>query len=185
MQALNLRVLCIDDDAATLQSEADLLQSWGCQTMTADGWHTALQQVSQFQPHLLLVDYHLQQAQEDDITRRNGLELIGVMRKLLDREIPAVIVTGDRSDDIRASVLAAEVQYLNKPLRPMALRALLQQASHGSLSQRQYRKVRHGYSAPVDGYELVIGFQAIRVQARSYNPNSARCRSLLAGECLR
>jgi len=139
MQAMNLRVLCIDDDAATLQSEADLLQSWGCQTMTADGWHAALQQVSQFQPHLLLVDYHLQQAHEDDTTRRNGLELIGVIRKLLDREIPAVIVTGDRSDDIRASVLAAEVQYLNKPLRPMALRALLQQASHWQLEPKPIR----------------------------------------------
>lgn len=124
---LKLRVLCIDDDAATLTSEADLLRSWGCDTLTADSWHAALQQVSQFQPHMLLVDYHLEPARDNGSEQRSGLELITVIRNLLDREIPAIIISGDRTDSIRVSVLAADVQYLNKPLRPMALRALLQQ----------------------------------------------------------
>jgi len=127
LRALNLRVLCVDDDAASLQSEADLLESWGCTTIRAAGWHTALQQVNQFQPHLMLVDFHLDQGHGGASTQRNGLQLIAVIRKLLDREIPAIIITGDHTEHIRRSVLAADVQYLNKPLRPMSLRALLQQ----------------------------------------------------------
>lgn len=125
--ALQLRVLCVDDDAATLQSSSELLQSWGCHTMTADGWHSALQQLSAFQPQLLLVDFHLHSTQRDATQQRSGLDLIALMRKLLDRDIPAIVLTGDRSDSIRTAVTAAGVQYLNKPLRPMALRAMLQQ----------------------------------------------------------
>jgi len=49
------------------------------------------------------------------------------MRKLLDRDIPAIILTGDRSDSIRTTVAEAGVQYLNKPLRPMALRGMINQ----------------------------------------------------------
>jgi len=42
-------------------------------------------------------------------------------------ELPAILITADRSPRVRASARAKQVHVLNKPLKPAALRALLTQ----------------------------------------------------------
>jgi CheY-like chemotaxis protein len=49
------------------------------------------------------------------------------MRQALGAEIPATLMTADRSPDVRLAAEQDNVQMLNKPLRPAALRALLSQ----------------------------------------------------------
>ena len=39
--------------------------------------------------------------------------------------IPAILVTADRSEDVRLRAAAADILVLRKPVRPAALRALL------------------------------------------------------------
>jgi CheY-like chemotaxis protein len=70
-------------------------------------------------PHGLLVDYHL-----DD---GNGIEAIVQLRWRLGSDLPAILITADRSPHVRAAAREENIAVLNKPLKPASLRALLGQ----------------------------------------------------------
>ena len=70
-------------------------------------------------PSGLLVDYHL-----DD---GNGIEAIAALRWRFGTDLPAILITADRSPAVREEARARDIQVLNKPLKPAALRALLAQ----------------------------------------------------------
>jgi CheY-like chemotaxis protein len=70
-------------------------------------------------PNGLLVDYHL-----DD---GNGIAAIVALRQRLGADLPAILITADRSPRVRDEARGEAVQVLNKPLKPAALRALLAQ----------------------------------------------------------
>ena len=81
----------------------------------------AMQQLKQDQdrwPSLLLVDYHL----NDDVT---GLDVIAALRERSDDQLPAVILTADYSDKVADLVHSAGHAMLRKPVKPAALRALI------------------------------------------------------------
>jgi CheY-like chemotaxis protein len=66
-----------------------------------------------------LVDYHLDTG--------NGIEAIVELRRRYGTDIPAILITADRSPRVRDEARAYNVQVLSKPLKPAALRALLAQ----------------------------------------------------------
>ena len=66
---------------------------------------------------MLLVDYHLDEG--------NGLDAVVVLRWRLGAETPAVLITADRTPALREQARERNVQLLNKPVNPAALRALL------------------------------------------------------------
>ena len=70
-------------------------------------------------PNGLLVDYHLDQG--------NGIEAVKALREKLGADLPAILITADRSVRVRAEARAANIQVLQKPLKPAALRAMLSQ----------------------------------------------------------
>jgi CheY-like chemotaxis protein len=74
---------------------------------------------AQMAPDGLLVDYHL-----DD---GNGIAAIAELRRRFGSELPAILITADRSPHVRADARAQGIQLLHKPLKPAALRALLTQ----------------------------------------------------------
>ncbi len=69
----------------------------------------------------MLVDYHLDEG--------DGLAAIADLRWKLGEEIPAILITADRSADLRERALKAGIRVLNKPVKPAALRALMAQWS--------------------------------------------------------
>jgi CheY-like chemotaxis protein len=69
-------------------------------------------------PNGLLVDYHLDQG--------NGIEAIVQLRRRYG-DLPAILITADRSPAVREQARAQAVQVLHKPIKPAALRALLAQ----------------------------------------------------------
>ena len=71
------------------------------------------------EPDGLLVDYHL----DGD----NGLGAIAALRRRYGRDLPAILVTADRSLHVREEARAAGVHVLNKPVKPASLRALIAQ----------------------------------------------------------
>jgi CheY-like chemotaxis protein len=73
---------------------------------------------SQTTPNGLLVDYHLDQG--------NGIDAIIALRRRLG-DLPAILITADRSPSVRDQARAAGIQVLHKPIKPAALRALLAQ----------------------------------------------------------
>jgi len=68
-------------------------------------------------PDVMIADYHLDQG--------NGIETILALRWRLGTDLPAILLTADRSPRVREDAQAKSIHLLNKPLRPAALRALL------------------------------------------------------------
>ncbi len=119
-----LTVLCIDNDRNILEGMSGLLAQWGCSVHTAvdrDGALSCLR-MKESLPHIALVDYHLD--------KDNGLDLIHAFRAAGGEDIPCILVTADRSTELRQRAEAIGVSVLNKPLKPAALRALLSQRAN-------------------------------------------------------
>src|SRR6202035_871170 len=94
---------------------------WGCRVIAATDLAeaTAALAAEPAVPAGLLVDYHLD--------RGDGIAAIDEMRATYGAGLPAILVTADRSAAVRAQAQAHDVQVLNKPIKPAALRALLAQ----------------------------------------------------------
>jgi CheY-like chemotaxis protein len=120
-QLRDMVLLCIDNEPEILRGMQTLLGGWGCTVLTAADLKgaTALLKQQSLLPHGLLVDYHL-----DD---GNGMEAIMQLRWRLGADLPAILVTADRSPHVRDEARARNVQVLHKPLKPAALRALIAQ----------------------------------------------------------
>jgi CheY-like chemotaxis protein/anti-sigma regulatory factor (Ser/Thr protein kinase) len=120
-QLAGLTVLCIDNEAQILDGMETLLGGWGCRVLTAGDLKTALACVADAKapPHGLLVDYHL-----DD---GNGIDAIVQLRWRLGSDLPAILITADRSPDVREDAALRDIQVLNKPVKPASLRALIAQ----------------------------------------------------------
>ncbi|MEQ9545235.1 MAG: NahK/ErcS family hybrid sensor histidine kinase/response regulator [Marinobacter sp.] len=114
------RVLVIDNEQAVLDSMRVLLERWECSVVTArsDTEAQELLAAEERPPSVILADYHL----DNNLT---GCEAIYGVRRKLDRDIPAAIITADSSDNIRRLVRAQYLPILNKPVKPNRLRALL------------------------------------------------------------
>ncbi|MGE4372210.1 MAG: NahK/ErcS family hybrid sensor histidine kinase/response regulator [Xanthobacter sp.] len=116
-----LTVLVVDNEPAILEGMATLLGGWGCSVITAGDSEAALEVVGQAsaRPDIILVDYHL-----DDAL---GTQAICVMRAKLGH-LPAVLITADRTRKVRAAAHEADMMVLHKPVKPAALRAILNHA---------------------------------------------------------
>src|ERR1700730_4332693 len=114
-------VLCIDNDPNILDGMATLLRGWGCETFQAADLSEAIAtlRAAGKSPGGLLIDYHLDHG--------NGIEAVAELRRLFGAEIPAVLITADRSPDVRDAARTLAIQVLNKPLKPASLRALMSQ----------------------------------------------------------
>jgi CheY-like chemotaxis protein len=116
-----MAVLCIDNDRTILDGMETLLGGWGCRTLTAANLTEALAAIdaSGLEPDGLLVDYHL----DGD----NGIAAIAELRRRFGRQVPAILITADRSLHVRDEARAEGAHLLNKPIKPASLRALLTQ----------------------------------------------------------
>ena len=103
IRALDLRVLCVDNEETVLNAMAALLGGWGCDVRVA----TSLKAIAQektlelWLPDLILMDFHLAQT--------SGLDAIEWLHQNLGGHIPAALLTADRSETVRK--LAAAAQY--------------------------------------------------------------------------
>ncbi|MCB1386586.1 MAG: PAS-domain containing protein [Nitratireductor sp.] len=121
------RVLCIDNEPSILDGMRGLLEQWGCAVETAGSLEEAIALVGgSWQPDAALVDYHLD--------HENGLDAIDGLRRTLDCKLPAVLITADRSGELKKRAEAAGVLVLNKPLKPAALRSILTHVSLPSMA---------------------------------------------------
>ena len=120
-QLLGITVLCIDNEPKVLDGMDALLGGWGCRVLKAPDLATAIAAIAESQaaPNGLLVDYHLD--------RGNGLDAIVELRRRFGADLPAILITADRSPHVRDEARAHDVQVLSKPLKPAALRALMAQ----------------------------------------------------------
>ena len=119
-QLLGTTALCIDNEPSVLDGMETLLQGWGCEVIKAPDLDTAFAAIEDgnVTPNGLLIDYHLD--------RGNGVDAIVALRERCG-EVPAILITADRSPAVREQARAEGIQVLHKPIKPAALRALLAQ----------------------------------------------------------
>lgn len=114
-------ILVIDNDEAILSGMRALLENWGHRAITAIGPdRPEVRAAAEAGLSLMLADYHL----EDGLTGDVAVARVRAMHK---GDLPAAIVTADRSEEVRASLAAQDLPVLGKPIKPAQLRALLRQ----------------------------------------------------------
>jgi CheY-like chemotaxis protein/anti-sigma regulatory factor (Ser/Thr protein kinase) len=121
-QIAGCQVLCLDNEPAILEGMETLLAGGDCNVLKATDTQEALAQIrtASRPPEIILADYHL-----DDET---GLDAVQAIREELGYEVPAVVITADRSPEVQELIRSEGLQLLRKPLRPAALRAVMAQS---------------------------------------------------------
>jgi Na+/proline symporter/signal transduction histidine kinase len=114
-------VVCIENDRAILDGMKTLLKGWDAHVIASVDPDSATQAIAEHGGPItgLLVDYHLD--------RGNGIATIRDIRQRFGANIPAILITADRSPHVREAARADRIVVLNKPVKPASLRALLGQ----------------------------------------------------------
>jgi Na+/proline symporter/signal transduction histidine kinase len=121
--ALNgMTLLCIDNDLRILEGMRLLFEGWGCTVLTHSGSASIDEAGRIATPDMILADYHLD--------GETGLDLIARLRTRFGAPIPAVLVTAERSAEVREAAELLEVSVLGKPLKPAVMRSLMTRIRH-------------------------------------------------------
>ncbi|WP_027486734.1 hybrid sensor histidine kinase/response regulator [Allorhizobium undicola] len=126
-----VRVLCIDNEPDILDGMRLLLSGWGCTVLTASSI-AEVEEVMEARPgagkaadkamvDVAVADYHL-----DD---GSGIDAILRLRDLCADPVPSLLLTADRSAEVRALAESHAITVQHKPVRPAALRAYLTQTA--------------------------------------------------------
>lgn len=113
-----LAVLCIDNDPAILHGMTALLKNWECKVSAARSLEAAQELLAAELPEIILADYQL-----DD--NKNGLDAMDALRHDTGRDIPGILITGYMSPEVREDAIGRGYQILYKPVKPAALRAMV------------------------------------------------------------
>jgi CheY-like chemotaxis protein/anti-sigma regulatory factor (Ser/Thr protein kinase) len=112
--------LVIDDDADARDAAAGLLSQWGWRVITADGAAGALAALGQTPARLgvIITDYRLARGEL-------GTQAIDQIRAACGAAVPALVVSGDVTVEMREVARGAGLHLLHKPLQAARLRSLL------------------------------------------------------------
>ncbi len=116
-----LCVLAVDNEKSIVEGLTALLANWNVTVIPAT---SAAEAVNELVRHgsaidAILADYH--------IHREDGIALVQALRKRAKRDLPAILITADRTKKVQDDAMAAGIQYLRKPVKPASLRASLSQ----------------------------------------------------------
>ena len=122
------RILIVEDEENARKGYEALLRKWNCEVLGVGSGEEALAKFQEFSPSVILVDVEL--------PGMNGLDLLGHLGEEIQR-VPVIIITGRGSDErVVQAIEAGAFWYIEKPLKPPILRALLDRAV-GRVRDRQ------------------------------------------------
>src|SRR6202021_38915 len=114
------RILIVEDEDNARKGYEALLRKWNWEILGVGSGEEALAKFQEFQPSLILADVEL--------PGMNGLDLLTHLGEDIQR-IPVIIITGRASDErVVQAIEAGAYWYIEKPLKPPVLRALLERA---------------------------------------------------------
>jgi CheY-like chemotaxis protein len=118
------KVLVVEDDPLVCESLCDLLTSWGCNVVSkasaeqAYAWLRQQGEDGTQHVELIISDHELGAGD-------NGMQMIVKIRAHTRPEFPAIMVSGDTSEALKAQTHEAGIPLLYKPVKPAYLRTLL------------------------------------------------------------
>lgn len=118
---LDIPIVIIDNDLAVLEAMHSLLIRWGGDVRLARDFEDIAEIMSDptFKPAIILADYHLDEG-------ASGLDAVRQIRELKGNDIPAILITADRTSETTDAAKASGCEVLHKPVKPAELRALMQ-----------------------------------------------------------
>ena len=143
-------LVAIEDDASILHGLERLLTAWGAEAFACGTVDEALIQLSLAAraPDLIIADYRLSGG-------LNGIHAVDKIRASFDRELPAIIVTGDTSARVTESIKASGCRLVHKPLEPQALRRLIDELLTATENAASKQATRGPIDDPVGNLEQV------------------------------
>jgi signal transduction histidine kinase len=113
-------IVVIDDEEAIVAGMRVLLGSWGAKVIGSYSGDDVVGEVEKHgrMPDLIIADYRLAGSVV-------GTDVIDRLRRELDPEIPAILVTGSTAPDRITEAEAKRYDLLLKPVEPQALRELM------------------------------------------------------------
>ena len=110
-------VLAVDNDPDALDALRQVLVGWGCSVAIAADGASADAALRERDADLWLFDYHLDAGD-------TGVALAGRLRTTHGQR-PCLILSADQTDAVRRAVRDADLPLLAKPVRPLALKSVL------------------------------------------------------------
>ena len=120
-QLAGCRVLAIDNEVGSLNALTALLSEWGC---IVDAARNEVEAIAAFKAadcshDVVIADYHLDDGHLGD-------DLIAKLQGLSGKELGAIVVTADRDEGVRRRISNKGFHILNKPVKALRLRMLMQ-----------------------------------------------------------
>ena len=118
-------IVLVEDDEQVLLGLKSLLESRGYTTLafqeTGRNHITDTFAVKKRMPDLIIADYRLE-------AKATGSEVINMIREILGRDIPAIIITGDTAPERLREAKRSGFPMLHKPVRPEELMIAIRHA---------------------------------------------------------
>ena len=124
------RILIVEDEENARKGYEALLRKWDCEVLGVGSGEDALARFQEFSPNVMIADVELP-----------GMDGLNLLRQLGDEilRIPVIIITGRGSDErVVQAIEAGAFWYIEKPLKPPVLRALLDRRSAGCGTSRMW-----------------------------------------------
>ena len=114
------RIWVLDNDAAICAGMRTLLESWGCQVVTALSEQDLARQVENYHSDadLLIADYHLDNDQ-------NGVDAVATINARRGSPLPALMITANYSNELKLQMRELGHTLMRKPVRPMKLKTAI------------------------------------------------------------
>ncbi|MEI2384293.1 PAS-domain containing protein [Breoghania sp. JC706] len=110
----------LENDTNVADAMARLLKAWQMSCVTAPSYPALLKRARKegLVPRAIIADLHL----DGDI---DGIDAIILLRAHLGWQVPGILITADRSQEIRRRAAEKSIEYFSKPVKPGQLRAYL------------------------------------------------------------
>ena len=166
-------ILIVDDEADIRDLVAGLLEDEGYETRTAGDSDSALAQIEQRRPNLVILDIWLQGS------RLDGLELLDFIRR--DHpEVPVVIISGHGNVETAVSAIKrGAYNFIEKPFKTDHLLHLVQAATEAARLRRENDELRARYLPADEVVGISPAINSVRQIVERVAP--ANSRVLIAG----
>ena len=112
-----LRVLLVDNEPQALEALTSVMRGWGCEVRAVADGNAARAALSREPADLWVFDYHLDHG-DDGVAVHERLSAIFP-------GVPCLILSADQTGAVRSAAQEAGLPLLMKPLRPLALKSVL------------------------------------------------------------
>jgi DNA-binding NtrC family response regulator len=142
-------VMVVDDDSASRDGLASLLERWGYKSLTAPNGQAALKACEQSMPDAMVLDLIM--------PGMTGLDLVQALAERV-QQMAVIMLTGQATIDsaVQAIKLGA-YDYLAKPLEANRLRTALEKGLRQVTLAREANALRQRLESPLGSYGGLIG----------------------------